>query len=1094
MPRAFIVFSSKRHVIYIDEVLSVIDSVLDSFGIDIIHLGEGFRGIRYIPDMIHKNISESDFGIVILDGLRPNVTYELGLLEMSHIKVIPLIKDEAKLAVKSFYYNPQKKFNDSKLAFGEWRFQRRAFEALIEPYIIIPEHFSDVSGILEIRYSTIDDTSENGSLGKKLREEITKIIPHLRSRTGLGFEELHVLFPEFETELLDEAVRLLSLFSVLGWNQYFDGDITFQSIREEFVSFFINQSVSADQIERIFNSLLERHEAIIKNYGRYLTIDSEKLLNESFDFLLQNPEIFRKYYIRILNSPQTELKRRFIDRITSSDVLSTSTVKAIGNYIFDRSGLFSDISTIQNKESCQFFVSSAYIDPPKALDLLYNWINPLTPTNVEDLFPFQSTIGAPGNPQDDVLWFLNETAKNDAYFSQSMEILFKFSLPIILHEEQILVDIHSSVQKLALDRFLEQCHSLTGDVNVTTRWNFIKNIIWTEDWSDDFIQSTIILKFRAIQTFLQKSWMIPSPVRRGSIQISHYRIPNGLDYDKLEICRSEAYQLIMEWLEQPNMYSNIYDSLFEFFYMNLSECLKYISWNKIKSLLINIFSRDSRKVLKILIYIDKLRAYDYWQEKYSEEQLQQLLQFQDELEENLTASDYFRRKMNFTVHTPEVIGLFSEQADREDYIKLIQTELINRYLELNDSESDEITDMLLLEEFNQSYKIGLNLKDFLTWEEIKSKIDYCIEIIEKNAIKGVSEFFFGLWSALFDLNEEEWQKSLEQHWNKTNIQPFLEKIIWRPEPMFNEFRMNKFRELFELQLIDPNGFIAVIYRRESISVDEIRQIIINCLSYFEEVIKSNVDYPIEFVIRFIWRMERLISDNECVLNNVLADTFLKIFQPICKDILSQIYNTNTIISIGQLSEQNFRDWIKEGFQLSLNNDNFLLKCTEIFPNLVFQILESLFSLPPVNGEPSADHHLAITFRVIGDPRILLKFTDEQIDLLYTLNRSMLGVLFGRLLRIIPINDIFPPVLRRLIIQHYEDEDFKDNLFQEFSGGMRSFVGDNYDQQYEGDYTRIAQWRESAVNNGFREWLQELHSHIDSRKERNRDFWREREVE
>ncbi|KKN29626.1 hypothetical protein LCGC14_0842150 [marine sediment metagenome] len=1094
MPRAFIVYSSKRHVNYIDEVLSVIKSVLDSFNIEIIPLGEGFRGVRYIPVMIRKNISESDFGIVILDGLRPNVTYELGLLQMRDIDVIPLIKDDAQLSVKSFYYNPQKRYYDSKLAFGEWRFQRRAFEKLIEPYIVIPEHFSDCLGMYEIRYTTIDDTMENGSLGKKLREEITKIIPHLRSRTGSGFEELYKLFPEFEIGLLDEAIHVLSLFSVVGWNQYYNGDMTFQSIREEFVSLFINQTVSVDQINTIFNSLLERPESIIKNYGRYLTIDSEKLLNQSFTYLLQNPEIFRKYYIRILNSPLTELKRRFVDRITSSDVLSNNIVEAIGNYIFDRSGLFPDISTIQDKESCQFFVSTACINPIKALDLLYNWIYPLTPTEIEDLFPFQSTIAAPGNPQDDVLWFLNGAAKNDNFFKQSMEILFEFSLPVILYEEQILTDIHSGVQKLALDRFIEQCYSLAGEVNVSTRWDFIKNLSWSEDWSNDFKKSTIILKFRVIQAFLQRSWMIPGPVRKGSIKVSHYRILNGINYENLENCRSEAYQLIMEWLDHPDIYANIYDSLFEYYYRHLSECLRYISWDKIKSLFLRIFSRNSHKMIEILSQIDKLHAYGGLRESYSEEHLHQLFQFQEELEDRLTITDLFRRKMNYSVYTPEVIGMFSDQTGREVFINSIKIEMIEKYLELDEAKSKEITDVLLFEEFNQSYEIGLNLQNYLTWEEIRTKIDYCTGVIERKRIEKVSNFYIGLWSALFNANKEEWENLLDHYWNNLIIRPYFEKILRLTDRYFNEFRWNKYLELFNLRLISPIEYTNVIYHKELISIEDIRSILIGCLRYYEEMISSDIHYPIENYVRFIWSIERLISGKEGLLDNVLAESFLHTFEPINFDILSQLYNTDIIMRIGQKSEQNFNSWLKIGFTLNEHNDDFLLKCSDIFIDSLFQIIEELFALPPVRGEATEDHHMALSFEVQGDPRILLKFTDEQINSLYDLNPSMLGTLFGRLIRNISINDDFPPILRNLIIQHNEDSNFKDSLFREFSGGVRTFVGDNYDQQYEGDYARITKWRESAINKIFREWLQQLHVHIDSLRKESRDFWREREVE
>ena len=1093
-PRAFVVYSSPRHVSYMNDVLAVIKSILISFDIDIIYLGDGFKGIRYYPEMIRKNISESDFGIVVLDGLRPNVTYELGLLQMSNIDVIPLIKEDAKFAVKSLYYNTYKRINDSELAFGDYHYRKSAFENLLDPKIVIPEHFSDCQGMQEIRYKTIDDSVKYDSLGYVLREEITKIIPHLRSRTGPGFDELHVLFPKIDLSILDESVRLLSLFSVLGWNQNYDGDTTFQSIREEFISFFINQQVTMDQIITIFNSLLESSENIIKSYGRYLTIDSERLIHQTFAFLMQNKEIFNSYYIRIMESTQTELKRRFIDRITSKDVLDNSIIEAIGNYIFDRSNLFPDISIIQDKDSSQFFVSSAYINPSKALDILDSWISPLTPTQLAELFPFQSTIRSPGNPQDHILWFLNNTSKTNSFFATSMNIMFKFALPVVVHEELILRDIHSGVQKLALDRFLEQCHSLVGEVNIINRWNFIKCLSWSEEWLNSYKKASKILKFRAIQTFLQRSWNIPGPVRNGAIRINHYELPDGFNYEELENCRSEAYCLFMEWLDQNENYTDIYDDLFDYFYRNLTECLKYIPWEKIKSLFMRIFSKDNRKTLELLSHIDKLRAYDNWQKSYSEESLKQIYQFQEELEEGLTVIDLFRRKMNFSVYTPELIGLFPEQIEREEYINSVKNEIINRYIGLDTAESKEVTNILLLEEFNQNYDFGLKLKDHLTWEEIKLKIEYCAEFIKNSRIENVSEFFIGFWSGLFHSNEEEWKNLLEQYWENSIIQPFLEKILWRPSPNFNDFRWTKYIELFESDLIGPIELINVVYRKETISVDEIRIILLKCLKFFEEELKTENQYPIEFYIRFIWRIERLITKNEDLLNDVLAESFLSTFQPISADILSQLHNTDIIIKIGKFSEKSFTNWLKNGFQLSVRDDNFLIKCADTYIDPIFQIAESLFAVPPINGEATEDLKIAYSFQVLGDPRILLKFSDDQIDRLYELNSSMLGSLFGRLIRNSPIESTFPPSLRSLLINHNDDLEFKESIIQSFSTGVRAFSGNNYDQQYEGDYKRIIKWRESAINSIFREWLKELNQYINSLKESTRKFWREREVE
>ncbi|MHA1887244.1 MAG: hypothetical protein ACTSX0_04405, partial [Promethearchaeota archaeon] len=75
-PRAFIVYSSSKHVPYIDKILSIINSVLQNNGFIPVYLDDGFYKVNFLPQMLQKNINESDFGIVVLDGLRPNVAYE----------------------------------------------------------------------------------------------------------------------------------------------------------------------------------------------------------------------------------------------------------------------------------------------------------------------------------------------------------------------------------------------------------------------------------------------------------------------------------------------------------------------------------------------------------------------------------------------------------------------------------------------------------------------------------------------------------------------------------------------------------------------------------------------------------------------------------------------------------------------------------------------------------------------------------------------------------------------------------------------------------------------------------------------------------
>ena len=105
MPRAFIVYSSINHVSYIEDILKVVDSVLKSLDITPFLLRNQIKAGELYSLAIQAMVTESDLGIVILDGLRPNVAFEYGLLSMKNIEIIPLKKFDAKVSVKSLYYN-----------------------------------------------------------------------------------------------------------------------------------------------------------------------------------------------------------------------------------------------------------------------------------------------------------------------------------------------------------------------------------------------------------------------------------------------------------------------------------------------------------------------------------------------------------------------------------------------------------------------------------------------------------------------------------------------------------------------------------------------------------------------------------------------------------------------------------------------------------------------------------------------------------------------------------------------------------------------------------------------------------------------------
>lgn len=1098
MPRAFIVYSSIDHVPYIEKVLNVVNLVLKSLNIEPIYLSNKIRGGQLYPIRLQELITQSDMGIVILDGLRPNITFEYGLLSMGNIDIIPLKKIDAKVSIKSFFYNHAINDMDSSLAFGKWHFKSAAFRELKDPFLNINEHLSDCQGRHIIVYDKIDNTEDPKSLGRLLRNEIEQIIPQLRSRDGPGFKRLRDLCRGIDLDLLDESIRLLSLFSFLGWREQFKGDNTFQSLRENFLNLFKNKKANIHNINNIFERLLAIDIPILRNYGRYLTVDSDRLISESFDYYSKNDFEFNKVFLSIMNSNVDELKIRFFERLGA---MGTQQARDLAYNVISDSDLFQDISVLENSEMAHLFSIIASLSPKIALEKLNNWISPLSPVNIEDNFPFQSTLIAPGNPQDEILWFLSRAAKIDSYFLQAMDILLKFCLPIILYNNQIINGIHPEVNKLALDRFLEQCHSLLGNVKVRTRWNFIKNIDWEEDWSEKYKNATKDLKYRAIVTFLERSWSVTGPVINGAIRVNHYSLSDGKKYEELEICREEAYKILMRWLDQGDVYTEIDDTLFEYFYRNLSEWLKYIPLDDIKSLFEKKFEVFPKKKLAFLRYIDLLRVFknEVWQGKYSEEHLSEIFQFQDEIEEKLPTSDLFRRKMDLWIHDSYLITKFPDLLEREEYLNTLQIELVKIYFDLEDKERDEITKILLTENFNKSYEFSRNLFSLSKDEQIKNKIEICTKIIEDNKIETISDFYLGLWNHFFNSNREEWKKLLNYYWSHPVVQHYLYKILWLTGEIYDEFRWNKFINLFNERHAEPVSMIDIILYKKlplSISVDEKRVNLINSIKFFGEMIKNNAQISRDVYFTYIWRLESLLKENEDIFNKDIAKSFLKNFYPLSNNIISQLTNTDILIKFGRLAEEEFKKWLEAGFRVSHHVERgktFLSKCAEFFREQLYEIVEQIFIISISRDQISEDYYTVMTFKDFGDPKILLEFSDQQIDHLYNLNPSMLGLILGRLIRNSRIEDDFPKVLRKLIIQHHEDESFKNNIFQAFSTGIRVFGGNDYDQQFSGDYTRITKWRESAKNNIFKEWLKELHQRIDTLRDQNRDFWKEMEV-
>jgi len=1065
---------------YIDEVLQVIESILMDMNIEPIRLSNSIRARQIIPLKLGELISESDMGIVILDGLRPNVVYEYALLQKEGLDIIPLKKNDAKLSIKSFYYNSAKRMLDPSLAFGNWHFNKAALKNLQDPFLDVNYHLSDCQGEHIIIFDQIDDSRYSDSLGKLLRIEIEAIIPKLKAKDGLDFQRVNDLYYDLDNDLLNESVRLLSIFSILGWKQNYEDDDRFQSTREAFRQLFSNENVSIQEINAIFEDLLQANSPILRNYGRYITVDSERLVNESFEYYSEHEREFNRILSLILDSEENELKVRFFDRLST---FKTQRAQDLANNIIRRSGTFPDISILQDREKSRLFSKLAYLSPSAALERLEVWFSLVSINEIEQLFPFQSSLISPGNPQDSVLRFLSNIAKFENYFGTSMDILMKFSLPYIVQESRLQDQIHPYVNKLALDRFLEQCHSLIGEVDLNTRWNFIKNIAWDDDWDETYTNATIDLKFRAITTFLDRTWVISGPVINGSISITHYNI-EGNTYDKLEHCREEAYRFLLEWLNQPDLYNT--DTLFDYFYRNLSDWLKYVPWDKIKIIFENIFKTSSEKKITFICYIDNIRKFGPRQVEFLKEDLLKIFQFQEELEASLTNLDYFKRKLRTS-------PLIDEPEN-------ILNDLLTHYIKLEDSDRNAIIDFFLSENSYILIKFGQKFKNSFSADELKQLIEYCSGYIENNHLEEISEFFIGLWISLFNLSNELWKVLTEEYWHKPHMKNYLYRLLIGTSAQFDDYRWNKYKELVDTQQVNPMDIITTLRLKElppKIPEEERRKLLIKSFDWIGQLAKLK-EHNLDEILEYSINLEALFKRQDSILDVEVAESFLENFYPFAGDLITNLYNTDLILKFGELATDSFKKWIKSGFSVGHQQETgeeFLEKCFEIFPKQSYEILEPLFATSQSSDYQDENQKILYLFSGWGNPKILNHLSEEQIINLYYLNSSMLAPFFGRLIRDSPINSPFPSTLKNLIINHPEDRDFKKKIFQEFfSGGVRTFAGNNYDQQFSGDYMKISNWRDSAKNQIFKDWLRDLHTHIDSLRDESRDFWEELEVE
>src|SRR5262249_50403588 len=190
-----IVYADRRHVDYIFNMVNPIQGFLKQKGFKVILLSEDTLPDEHFGKTVEEIIENCELGIVIFDGLRPNVIYEYGLLRGNHKPVIPLQDKKAAVAIKSYYAVHDN--SDANEVRNKTGITKHQFQQLISPPVGSFSHLSDRQGVNAIRVDSGAPIGSSEHPQKKLEVELEKLMTVIiDSYSKRNLKAVHEISPD----------------------------------------------------------------------------------------------------------------------------------------------------------------------------------------------------------------------------------------------------------------------------------------------------------------------------------------------------------------------------------------------------------------------------------------------------------------------------------------------------------------------------------------------------------------------------------------------------------------------------------------------------------------------------------------------------------------------------------------------------------------------------------------------------------------------------------------------------------------------------------------------------------------------------------
>ena len=257
---SIIVFSDRKHVDYIYNIINCVEESLKENGFKVYLLSDETSPDEHLGKKFEELAEECMLGVIILDGFRPNIIYEYGLLRGKNRQIILLQDKKAFVAVKSFYSIPESP--TEAVIKNKTGLTKTQFKNLKKPPI---EYFSHLSDRLGTKTIVVDCAARSDSPDfpkNKIDKELKKLKPKIVEKYGeQSLKPLENISPEYFQKFQKIAFETFQYYAEVSSFDVMDIERVINEIQKLEESSGINMpSQIYSTIGFLYKSLAEKTE------------------------------------------------------------------------------------------------------------------------------------------------------------------------------------------------------------------------------------------------------------------------------------------------------------------------------------------------------------------------------------------------------------------------------------------------------------------------------------------------------------------------------------------------------------------------------------------------------------------------------------------------------------------------------------------------------------------------------------------------------------------------------------------------------------------------------------------------------------------